>query len=177
MIKNTKNQSEYLLLSPFLCIGDEVNTLLGKLKSEEEKKMIGEMFRMCCDADYEDLSLQIFNKAGATAWEDKGPFPTYVLETLRKAGELSKAEQKLKEGKDNAIKELKAMFNNFDKNQDGTLDINELEAFAASMRAPLDKKELEAALEAMDTNKDGSVSFDELYSWWSNAERTTKSTG
>lgn len=63
----------------------------------------------------------------------------------------------LKEGKDEAVKELKAMFDKYDTDKSGTLSLAELKFFAAQMGKPLDESELKAALDEMDTSKTGEV--------------------
>merc|ERR1711998_687412 len=134
-----------------------------------------DMMRIAMDGDQYQLSLRKFMKCGEEAFDNHGPFGKERTDPLIQVSKLGEGEKKAKEN-DKVAKELKEMFDRYDADNNGTLDIGELKYFAAQMGAPLDKQELKDAMGEMDKDNSGSVSFEELYQWWTHANRSKKDT-
>ena len=62
--------------------------------------------------------------------------------------------------------ELRAIFEDFDKDRSGHLCSREISAAAAAMGYRMTLKELAVAMEIMDTNKDDQVTFKSFKKWW-----------
>lgn len=160
---------------------EEVLRSAGKLSGEKERKMFSGLFRFMAERIGERVAKKGFLKYADNLYDAKGAPPPDALAVLRKIATMSDADkalkQSLKSSKDAAVQELKAMFDRYDTDASGTLDLKELKFFAAQMRAPMSDTELKSALADMDKSKTGAVCFDDLYKWWKSHERTTKSTG
>lgn len=65
------------------------------------------------------------------------------------------------------VVELAALFGEYDRNDDGKLDLSEFKQLCGQMSdVKLDDGEVRAALAEMDANKDGYVEFPEIVSWY-----------
>jgi len=68
--------------------------------------------------------------------------------------------------------DVEAVFNSFDKNQDGSLDRDEIKEALEAAGRPADDATVDKSMEALDTNKDGKVSLKEFkaapreLAWW-----------
>jgi Ca2+-binding EF-hand superfamily protein len=58
------------------------------------------------------------------------------------------------------------VFNTFDRNQSGTLELTELEAVGRDLGTELTAEEVEIAFNDIDTDKDGHISWEEFSTWW-----------
>lgn len=58
------------------------------------------------------------------------------------------------------------VFQSFDKDSSGFIDIGELADVAKELGRPMDADELEECMKDLDINKDNKISFDEFSKWW-----------
>jgi hypothetical protein len=58
------------------------------------------------------------------------------------------------------------VFKQFDKDNSGFIDLNELSDVSKELGRPLDAAELEECMKDLDLNKDNQISFDEFRKWW-----------
>eukprot|EP00055_Hartaetosiga_balthica_P005380 m.15684 g.15684 ORF g.15684 m.15684 type:complete len:161 (-) comp4508_c0_seq1:111-593(-) len=65
----------------------------------------------------------------------------------------------------------KIIFEYFDKNKSGTIDVSELKMIAEEMGCPLKDEDVEKSLQMIDKNHDGMVSYDEFQQWWQKRDR------
>ncbi|CAK4100100.1 unnamed protein product [Aphanomyces euteiches] len=73
--------------------------------------------------------------------------------------------------------DMKAVFQQFDRDQSGTIDASELQALLQALGQPVDDKaKLHDILTIIDTSGDGVVSLDELTTWWICMQRRTIAT-
>lgn len=54
---------------------------------------------------------------------------------------------------------MKKVFNSFDKDNSGFIDINELKDASKELGRPLDAAELDECMKDLDQNKDGKISY------------------
>jgi len=66
---------------------------------------------------------------------------------------------------------LQETFNTFDKNGDGSIDIEELGAIFPKLGCPIDSKELQKLFKDLDKNGDGTLQFDEFKKWYVGSEQ------
>lgn len=66
-----------------------------------------------------------------------------------------------------ALNELKAVFEHVDLNHNGTLEICEFRELLIALRGRLEPGEAEACFHSIDVNSDGVISWDEFAAWWS----------
>jgi len=66
---------------------------------------------------------------------------------------------------------LQETFNTFDKNGDGSIDIEELGAIFPKLGCPIDSKELQRLFKELDKNNDGTLQFDEFKKWYIGSEQ------
>ncbi len=66
-----------------------------------------------------------------------------------------------------ALNELKAVFEHVDLNHNGTLEICEFRELLIALSGRLKPGEAEARFHAIDVNSDGVISWDEFVTWWS----------
>lgn len=64
-------------------------------------------------------------------------------------------------------KNLREIFDSFDSDKNGTIQIKEIEKVAEQVGEPCSAQELSEIMELLDINKDGKVSFEEFEYWWS----------
>ena len=69
-----------------------------------------------------------------------------------------------------ATPKLRALFDKFDADGNGSIQVSELEALLAAAGAPVEREAVFAAVQAHDLNHDGVMSFDEFVAWWSTLE-------
>ena len=62
--------------------------------------------------------------------------------------------------------QLKEAFDSFDKDQSGSLDLDEIVKLASSVGAKANKKDLEDLFKSIDVNHDGKLSFEEFLAWY-----------
>jgi len=58
------------------------------------------------------------------------------------------------------------MFDRFDANKSGEIDIRELEALTRALGLSLSREALNNSMFELDTNRNGAISFDEFWTWW-----------
>lgn len=61
---------------------------------------------------------------------------------------------------------MRKIFDAFDKDHSGFIDINELNEVAKELGKPLDADELEECMKDLDINKDNKISYEEFSKWW-----------
>lgn len=61
---------------------------------------------------------------------------------------------------------IKKVFDSFDKDKSGYIDVNELADVAKELGRPMDHAELEECMKDLDINKDNKISLDEFSKWW-----------
>lgn len=61
---------------------------------------------------------------------------------------------------------MSKIFQSFDKDSSGFIDLNELNDVAKELGRPLDAAELNECMKDLDANKDGKISFEEFQQWW-----------
>lgn len=61
---------------------------------------------------------------------------------------------------------MRKIFDAFDKDHSGFIDINELNEVAKELGKALDADELEECMKDLDINKDNKISFEEFSKWW-----------
>ncbi len=66
-----------------------------------------------------------------------------------------------------AIKAIKKIFNEYDLNENGTIEKNELNNLCRALGDPLTKSELECALYELDKNNSGKIEWEEFIAYWS----------
>ena len=64
--------------------------------------------------------------------------------------------------------QIENIFNSFDKDKSGTIELNELKDVAAALGETLPQDQLNEIVKKLDTNGDGKISLDEFKFWWSN---------
>jgi len=91
---------------------------------------------------------------------------------LAAATTSSFADQQESTFKEIVANDVEAVFNSFDKNQDGSLDRYEIKEALEAAGRPADDATVDKSMEALDTNKDGKVSLKEFkaapreLAWW-----------
>lgn len=91
---------------------------------------------------------------------------------LAAATTSSFADQQESTFKEIVANDVEAVFNSFDKNQDGSLDRDEIKEALEAAGRPADDATVDKSMEALDTNKDGKVSLKEFkaapreLAWW-----------
>ncbi|GAB9469776.1 hypothetical protein Gpo141_00007043 [Globisporangium polare] len=63
-------------------------------------------------------------------------------------------------------RELKKIFDDYDQNGSGDIDINELRDIAEDLGEPLSDIELQYLTKEFDSDQSGSISWAEFISWW-----------
>ena len=61
---------------------------------------------------------------------------------------------------------IRKAFTLFDKDNSGSIEINELQEVSKELGRPMDQAELEECIQDLDQNKDGKISYDEFRKWW-----------
>lgn len=61
---------------------------------------------------------------------------------------------------------MKKVFNGFDKDGSGAIDVGELRHISKDMGRELDSTELDECMKDLDINKDNKVTYDEFSKWW-----------
>lgn len=61
---------------------------------------------------------------------------------------------------------IQKVFKQFDKDNSGYIDVNELNDIAKELGKPLDQAEVEESLKDLDISKDNKISLDEFRAWW-----------
>ena len=59
-----------------------------------------------------------------------------------------------------------SIFKQFDKDESGYIDLQELKSISAELGRELDEAELEECIKDLDINKDGKISYEEFSTWW-----------
>ncbi|KAF4032083.1 EF-hand domain pair [Phytophthora infestans] len=63
-------------------------------------------------------------------------------------------------------RELKKIFDDYDQNGSGDIDIDELRDIAEDLGEPLSEVELEYLAKEFDTDESGAISWAEFIAWW-----------
>lgn len=58
------------------------------------------------------------------------------------------------------------VFKSFDKDNSGSIDINELQEVSRDLGRVMDASELEECMKDLDINKDNMISYEEFRKWW-----------
>lgn len=61
------------------------------------------------------------------------------------------------------------VFDKFDVNKSGEIDVRELQQLTRSMGLSMDRESINNAMFELDRNRNGSISFDEFWLWWKEA--------
>ena len=67
---------------------------------------------------------------------------------------------------DDQIAEVREIFDHYDKNGNGVIEVGELGSLFEALDAQLDKTQLAAAIGDLDTNGNGRLEFAEFIAWW-----------
>lgn len=67
---------------------------------------------------------------------------------------------------DDEIAEVREIFDHYDKNGNGVIEVGELGSLLEALDAKLDKTQLAAAISDLDSNANGRLEFDEFIAWW-----------
>lgn len=90
-----------------------------------------------------------------------------VVVACHTRSKLVKAQNKLKELIGASQGDIKAKFQEFDTNHNGTIDVTELQDLCASLGAPLQgKAEVNAALNSLDSDRSGEIDLHEFTEWF-----------
>eukprot|EP00828_Plagiopyla_frontata_P002111 TRINITY_DN10145_c0_g1_i1.p1 TRINITY_DN10145_c0_g1~~TRINITY_DN10145_c0_g1_i1.p1 ORF type:complete len:451 (-),score=71.39 TRINITY_DN10145_c0_g1_i1:80-1432(-) len=63
-------------------------------------------------------------------------------------------------------RQIKTVFKNFDKDNSGFIDINEIVLISKELGQEVKEEEVQRIFKDLDINKDGKISFDEFWDWW-----------
>lgn len=75
-------------------------------------------------------------------------------------------------------KGCKDVFDRYDVNKSGEIDLRELQQLVRSLGLSMDREAINNAMFDLDLNRNGTISFEEFWEWWkANANRTTASSG
>jgi len=74
--------------------------------------------------------------------------------------------EKLIEANNELIKLIATVFKNFDKDNDGFIELKELQAFSKELGSEFNPEEAKKMIKIMDVNKDGKISLEEFIGWW-----------
>ena len=93
------------------------------------------------------------------------------LETSLKAKTLPKSDpmelvSHMIEAHNQMVKLIKAVFDAFDKDNSGFIDLVELRAVATELGADIPEGDVHLIMKELDTNKDGKISLEEFTAWW-----------
>lgn len=61
------------------------------------------------------------------------------------------------------------IFDRFDANKSGEIDIRELEQLTRALGLSMDRETINNSMFELDVNRNGSISFEEFWNWWQNA--------
>lgn len=78
---------------------------------------------------------------------------------------------KLIDANNDLVKLIAGVFKNYDKNNNGFIELEELQALAKDLGTELTAEEAKKMIKMMDVNKDGKISLDELIAWWKSGFR------
>lgn len=67
---------------------------------------------------------------------------------------------------DEAMAELREIFNHFDKNQNGKIESSEFSALLEALGADMSEFEVTTGLRALDDDGNGTIEFEEFAAWW-----------
>ena len=74
--------------------------------------------------------------------------------------------EKLIEANNELIKLIAGVFKKFDKNNDGFIELKELQSLSKELGSELKPGEAKNMIKIMDVNKDGKISLEEFIGWW-----------
>ena len=69
---------------------------------------------------------------------------------------------------------LKNVFNNFDKNGDGSIDMQEIEQVCRELGIDTTKTDFQDTLRTIDINNDNKITFNEFCDWWKQGRQKSK---
>ena len=72
---------------------------------------------------------------------------------------------------DNEVANIKETFLKFDKNNNGSIDVEELHAVMESLGKTLSEKELKDVLDASDANENGKLEFNEFLAMYEKIQK------
>jgi len=67
---------------------------------------------------------------------------------------------------------LRKVFDSFDKDKNGSIDIGEIKALAKELGHEITDSDVQKIFSEIDTNKDGKISFEEFAIWWHSGKAT-----
>jgi len=67
------------------------------------------------------------------------------------------------------VEVCKEIFDRFDANKSGEIDVRELQQLTRSLGLSMDRESINNAMFELDRNRNGAISFDEFWDWWSSA--------
>ncbi len=63
--------------------------------------------------------------------------------------------------------EIREIFDHFDKDSNGTIEVNEFADLLDALGAEMSAEEVRVGLDVLDTNRNGRIDFHEFVEWWS----------
>jgi len=72
------------------------------------------------------------------------------------------------------MKVCQEVFNRFDVNNSGEIDVRELQQLTRALGLSLDRESINNAMFELDRNRNGAISFDEFWLWWQDAAVNTQ---
>lgn len=69
---------------------------------------------------------------------------------------------------------LKSVFTNFDKSNDGYIDLAEMETICRELGVDVTHSEFQETLRSLDINHDNKIGFDEFVDWWKKGRQCSK---
>ena len=64
--------------------------------------------------------------------------------------------------------QIQTIFNNFDKDKNGTIELSQLREVAEALGEKIAQDQLTDIVQKLDTNGDGKISLDQFKFWWAN---------
>jgi hypothetical protein len=112
--------------------------------------------------DYQDIPIKILLTPGKISkkFEDM-----WKLQGMKQQDQEDLIEY-LIEANNNLIKVLKEVFDSFDLDNSGFIDLHEIKAVAKKLGSEIAEGEAQLIMKELDTNKDGKISFEEFTNWW-----------
>jgi Ca2+-binding EF-hand superfamily protein len=69
------------------------------------------------------------------------------------------------------VKDLEDVFNSFDSDKSGAIDLQEIKNVASALGSELTDEEMRSIIKNLDSNGDGKISFEEFKFWWEHGHK------